>query len=103
MQKCVELAEAAGHDNVIICGDFCQTDGDWKKALRRAEAESTSKKSYLYTVTGHDLIVAYPQRLVVATTAFELQETKLKWAEKGRHTAYYMRIAWELEAPEPLP
>ena len=103
VKKCVQLAEQAGHDNVIIGGDFCQpTVEDWAALLHRAVAELECK-SYAYDGTDHGCVVAYPQKLMVASNAFDVHQTNFPKLERGRHVAYYIRIAWELKQPEPLP
>ena len=44
--KCVQLAEAVGHNNVLIGGDFCQTVADWAALLHRAVVSWVVKTTY---------------------------------------------------------
>ena len=99
--KCVQLAEAAGHNNVIIGGDFCQTVADWAALLQRAVAQLDCK-NYIFGGTDHDCIVALPQRLTAASNFNPFLHTKFPSVESGRHEAYYIRVRWEM-VPLPLP
>ena len=99
--KCVQLAEAAGHNNVLIGGDFCQTVADWAALLQRAVAELDCK-NYVFGGTDHDCIVALPQRLVKASIFMPFCHTKFPRLEAAWPSACYVRVRWEAQ-PLPLP
>ena len=94
--RCAQLAEAAFHNNVLIAGDFCQFIEDWQVLLHRAVVE-LGCKAYAYVGMDHDCFVAYPN-LLVDGEGFDIKRPRFPKNEGGRHYAYYMRIAWQLES-----
>ena len=96
--KCVQLAEEAGHNNVIIGGDFCQPFAYWGTLFRQAVLELRCQS---YRIHGDDgCIVACPERCVGVSNPRPFHHTTFPCVEGGLHRAYYIRIAWEMQ---PLP
>ena len=95
--KCVQLAEAAGHNNVLIGGDFCLTAADWDALLKRAVAE-LGCKNYVCAATTHGCIVAHPSRLITASNFSMFVPASFPTIESGRPFAYLVRIVWQLES-----
>ena len=95
--KCVRLAEAAGHNNVLIGGDFCLTAADWDALLKRAVAE-LGCKNYVCAATTHGCIVAHPSRLITASNFSMFVPASFPTIESGRPFAYLVRIVWQLES-----
>ena len=93
--KCVQLAEEAGHNNVIIGGDFCQPFAYWGTLFRQAVLELRCQS---YRIHGDDgCIVACPERCVGVSNPRPFHHTTFPCVEGGLHRAYYIRIAWEMQ------
>ena len=94
--RCVQHAADVVRNTALIAGDFCQLIRDFRVLLNRAVVE-LGCKTCAFEGVNHDCLVAYPNLLVEAE-GFDICRKTFPTIESGRHYAYYMRIAWQLES-----
>ena len=94
--KSIRLAEEAGHNNVIIGGDYNMNLIEWARHIPNACRELRCKR-YTFLGDTDECHMAVPECLIDGQENFITKYTTMPRVEGGTHPAFYVRIAFQLD------